>query len=91
MASPDRGTSPIPGENSLGVNAMLGLTALSGIGLVASLIFRAGAATAWVLILLFAGSLVGLVFQIRTRAHYLERVRTGDVIVREPWTGGDVP
>ena len=91
MASPDRRTDPVPGENNLGLYAMLGFTVLSGIGLLAAMIFDAETTTVWVLLGLLVTSAVGFLFAVRTRATYLARVRNGDIIEREAWTGGDVP
>jgi len=89
MASPDRGTSPIPGENNLGLTIMLGFTALTLVGLAAALIFSAGSTTVWVLVALLVVSVAGLAYQVWARSKYLARVRNGDFIEREPWTGAD--
>ena len=90
MASPDRGASPIPGENNLALYAMLGFNVLSGIGLLVAMILDAGATTVWVLLGLLVASAVGFLLAARTRATYLARVRNGDIIEREAWTGGDI-
>lgn len=89
MTSPDRGYSPLPGESSLGPTVMLGFTALSAVGLVAAFIFGANSPTLWVLGALLAVSVGGLVYYLVARSRHLRRVRNGDVIEREPWTGAD--
>lgn len=90
MASPDRGTSPIPGESTLGLYVMLFLALTSGIALIAVAIWGSGGPTLWGLVVLTGISVVGLVFGLIARAHYLARVRNGDVIEREPWSGADI-
>lgn len=94
MTSPDRGTSPLPGESSLTLRVF---AVASAIGLVSLLAYGAamiwGAASTaglWVVLCFVAVSLGGLLYAIVTRARHLARVRNGDVIEREPWSGADL-
>jgi len=91
MAPSDSATAPIPGESTLLLNVMLVCAALAGLGLIAALIFDAGAPLAWALAVMLTLSIVGVAVQVRVRARYLARVRNGDVIDREPWSSLDQP
>jgi hypothetical protein len=94
MTTPDRGTSPLPGENTLTVKVFLAFTAASVVALLAyaaAMIWGSATATGfWVLVVLTAVCLGGLAYAMATRARYLAKVRNGDVIERERWSGADL-
>ncbi|GCD18605.1 MULTISPECIES: hypothetical protein [Cellulomonas] len=94
MTDHDRGTSPIPGEDRLTLVVMAVMTGIAAVwtvvGLVVALAASAGWAVFWVGFLVLVIALLGLGWAVVTRREYLRKVRNGDVIVREPWSGADL-
>lgn len=95
MTTPDRGHSPIPGEDRLTVTVMwVGV----GIGVVWTLVALVVTllspgdswAAFWIGVLFLAVALIGLAWAVVVRREYLRKVRNGEVIVREPWSGADL-
>jgi hypothetical protein len=94
MAHIDRGYSPDPGENPLGLYVMLVITALGLVALfavIATMIWGDTPATnLWPAIMVSLVGIGGSAYLIRKRAQWLAKQRNGDVIDREPWTGADL-
>lgn len=94
MTDIDRGTSPIPGESRLFLVTMVVFTAMSGVWLLIVLMFMlfGGLAPDALIapVLLGAASAIGWFWARVQRREYLRKVRNGDIIVRERWSGADL-
>jgi len=86
---PKWGYAPIPGEKSWPVTLMLVVWMLCTIGIVVAAIAGAGAPTLWVLVILNVAALAALVILGVQRRKYLQRLATGEIQKREPWSGAD--